>query len=209
MTDFANQNISEFMGLLSGADPAPGGGGAAALGAALGVGLANMVASLTKGKEKYAAHEEEIIALLEAGLTLQEQLLSLIKADAQAFLPLAEAYRLPSATDAEKAAKKRALAGASRQAAFVPLEIAEKTIKAMKITRRMGEIGSILAVSDIGCGIVFLEAALKAARYNVLINLSSLNDPKLEQQIRNHLQALLTEGINITAETVALVDGKL
>jgi len=47
-------NCRQFIMLLSSNDPVPGGGGAAAFGGALGAALANMVSSLTVGKQKYA-----------------------------------------------------------------------------------------------------------------------------------------------------------
>lgn len=207
--DFTHKSCEEFMELLSGSDPVPGGGGAAALGGALGVGLGNMVASLTKGKEKYREHEEEISALLEEGLNLQKKLLKLVDEDANCFYPLSQAYKMPSATDEEKALKKQALAKASQQAAYIPLEIAEKIVKAILITKRIGEIGTVMAVSDIGCGVLFLQAALGAARYNVLINLPNLDNLELEEKIREHLQSLLVTGTNGVREALDFVDGRV
>ncbi len=199
----------DFMLLLSGSSPYPGGGGAAALGGALGIGLGNMVASLTKGKKKYACYEHEIDQLLEEGLKLQKELLALVDEDAKAFAPLAEAYSLPSESREEKLFKKQALAKASRKAALIPLEIGEKIYQSMLIIRRMGEIGTPLAISDVGCGILFLQAALGAARYNILINLPNLNDSDFEEKIRERLQFILDEGEKVTAYTLSLVEEKI
>lgn len=199
----------EFMLLLSGKNPFPGGGGAAALGGALGMGLANMVASLTQGKEKYAQYEEEITLLLEKGLALQKELLALVDEDARVFAPLAKAYGLPAASPEEKAAKKQALAQASYEAALVPLQIAEKICQAMPLVKRIGEIGTVLAISDIGCSILFLQAALGAARYNVLINLPQLDDLELEEEIQERLQQLLVAGEAAVADILSLVDEKI
>ncbi|MDD2221651.1 MAG: cyclodeaminase/cyclohydrolase family protein, partial [Clostridia bacterium] len=113
----------EFMSLLSTKAPVPGGGGAAAMGGALGVGLANMVVSLTVGKPKYAQYEEELQSLLAKGLIIQDELMRLVEKDAVVFAPLAMAYKLPSTTEAEREAKAEELALAARDAALVPMEI--------------------------------------------------------------------------------------
>ena len=61
--DYTTKSCREFVTVLASSEPAPGGGGASALVAALGTALGNMVGSLTVGKKKYADVEEEILAL--------------------------------------------------------------------------------------------------------------------------------------------------
>ena len=61
--DMTMESCRKFVEVLASDAPAPGGGGAAALVGAIGTALGNMVGSLTVGKKKYAAVEEEIIAL--------------------------------------------------------------------------------------------------------------------------------------------------
>ena len=81
--------------VLASNEPAPGGGGASALVAALGTALGNMVGALTVGKKKYADVEEEIKALMKKCDDLQTQLLDQVPADAEGFVPLAKAYGIP------------------------------------------------------------------------------------------------------------------
>ena len=52
--DYTTRSCREFVTVLASSEPAPGGGGASALVAALGTALGNMVGSLTVGKKKYA-----------------------------------------------------------------------------------------------------------------------------------------------------------
>ena len=61
--DYTTKSCREFVTVLASNEPAPGGGGASALVAAIGTALGNMVGSLTVGKKKYADVEAEIIAL--------------------------------------------------------------------------------------------------------------------------------------------------
>ena len=73
--DMTTKSCREFVTVLASNEPAPGGGGASALVAALGTALGNMVGSLTVGKKKYADVEEEIKALMKECDDLQTQLL--------------------------------------------------------------------------------------------------------------------------------------
>ena len=52
------RDIHSFLAVLASKAPTPGGGGAAALCAAAGIALGNMVGNLTLGKKKYAEVEE-------------------------------------------------------------------------------------------------------------------------------------------------------
>ena len=72
--DMTMESCRKFVEVLASNAPAPGGGGAAALVGAIGTALGNMVGSLTVGKKKYAAVEEEIIALQAKCDQLQKDL---------------------------------------------------------------------------------------------------------------------------------------
>ena len=63
------QVIGEWVDELSSKAPVPGGGGASALGGALGAALGQMVANLTVGKKKYAEVQEEIMRGRESFLS--------------------------------------------------------------------------------------------------------------------------------------------
>lgn len=160
------RSCREFTAVLASASPTPGGGGAAALTAAVGTALGGMVASLTTGKKTYAAVENEIQHLLATTNTLQENLLDQVAADAEGFLPLAAVYALPK--DAPGRAEK--LIQASGAACAVPLCIMELCVEALTAAGRLADIGSRLAVSDAGCAAAILGGALRAASLNVLVN---------------------------------------
>ena len=93
--DMTTASCREFVKVLASNEPAPGGGGAAALVGAIGTALGNMVGSLTVGKKKYADVEAEIIALQKKCDALQKELLDQVPADAEGFVPLAKAYGIP------------------------------------------------------------------------------------------------------------------
>lgn len=63
----AEQSCGAFLDALASKAPVPGGGGASALAGALGAALCTMVGNYTDGKQKYAAVEEDVKALMGAG----------------------------------------------------------------------------------------------------------------------------------------------
>ena len=127
--DFKDKSCVEFVEVLASSAPVPGGGGAAALVGAIGTALGNMVGSLTVGKKKYAAVEEEIIALKAKSDDLQETLLGLIAKDAECFEPLAKAYGIPK-DDPNRA---QIMEDATVLACSVPMEIMEVCCEAIDI----------------------------------------------------------------------------
>ena len=111
--NYIDMPVSEFTAALASSSPAPGGGGASALAAALGASLGCMVGELTVGKPKYAANEPRLRELIAEAQSLRERLLTLVDADAEAFLPLAEAYRLPKDAPDRGAVMEKCLADAA------------------------------------------------------------------------------------------------
>ena len=125
--DMTTKSCREFVTVLASNEPAPGGGGAAALVAALGTALGNMVGSLTVGKKKYADVEAEIVALKAKCDQLQSELLDQVPADAEGFVPLAKAYGIPK-DDPNRAA---VLEDATVTACRVPMHIMELCCESM------------------------------------------------------------------------------
>ena len=177
--DYTTRSCREFVDALASDAPAPGGGGAAALIGALGTALGNMVGALTVGKKKYADVEEEIRALMGRCGTLQGQLLDQVPADAEAFLPLAQAYGIPK----DAPGRNETLEKATINACAVPVRIMELCCESLDVIAVMAEKGSRLAVSDAGCAAVTVKAALQAASLNVFINTKTLKNRALAEEL--------------------------
>ena len=80
--NYIDMPVSEFTAALASSSPAPGGGGASALAAALGAALGCMVGELTVGKKKYAENEPRLRELIAEAQSLRERLLTLVDAAA-------------------------------------------------------------------------------------------------------------------------------
>ena len=206
---FSTVPCNEFVDVLGSKAPVPGGGGASALVGAVGTALGNMVGSLTVGKKKYAAVEEEMYELKAKCDTLQKELLALIERDAEVFEPLAKAYGMPRDTEEEKAEKARVMAIVLKDACSVPMEIMEKCCMAIEIIREFAAKGSALAISDAGVGAAFCKAALQGASLNVFINTKSMADREYAEELNRKANAMLEKYPPMADEIFESVMGKL
>ena len=182
-------NLNQFLEQLASAAPVPGGGGASALAGALGVALGNMVGSLTVGKKKYAAVEDEIRELNGKAAVLREELLRLVEKDAEVFEPLSKAYGIPK----DDPGREEVMARVLKDAAEVPLAIMKKCCKALDLIAVYAEKGSVLAVSDAGCAASLCRAAMESAALNVYINTKSMADRQLAETLNGEVCAMLQE----------------
>ena len=176
--DMTTKSCREFVTVLASNEPAPGGGGASALVAALGTALGNMVGSLTV-KKKYADVEEEIKALMKECDDLQTQLLDQVPADAEGFVPLAKAYGIPK----DDPSRSEIMEKATITACQVPMHIMELCCKSLDAIKIFADKGSRLAVSDAGCGAVIVKSALQAASLNVFINTKTLQNRAVAEEM--------------------------
>lgn len=182
-------NLNAFLEQLASAAPVPGGGGASALAGALGIALGNMVGSLTVGKKKYAAVEDEIRELNEKAAVLREELLCLVEKDAEVFEPLSKAYGIPK----DDPTREEVMANVLKAAAEVPLAIMKKCCEALDLITVYADKGSVLAVSDAGCAASLCRAAMESAALNVYINTKSMADRQLAETLNREVCAMLQE----------------
>ena len=185
--DMTTKSCREFVTVLASNEPAPGGGGAAALVGAIGTALGNMVGSLTVGKKKYADVEAEIIALQKKCEDLQKNLLDQVEADEVNFLPLAKAYGIPK----DDPNRDKVMEEATIIACSTPVKIMELCCEALDAIKVFAEKGSRLAVSDAGCGAVIVKAALQAASLNVFINTKTLKNREVAEEMNAKCLSML------------------
>lgn len=204
-----DKSSKEFIEVLASKAPVPGGGGAAALGGAIGMALTNMVGNLTVGKKKYADVEDEVKQLLEQGYKIIADLESLVDKDAEVFEPLSKAYGLPKDTPEQAKHREETLESLGKVACSVPMGIMRGSYDGIKLTARMAEIGSMLVLSDAACGVVFLKAALIAASMNVIININSIKDQEYNKLTKAEMDRLLAEGTKLADDTLKFVTDKL
>lgn len=202
------KRTTEFLEELSSARPVPGGGGASAAVGAFASALGMMVANLTVGKKRYADVEEEVKEVRSQLEELRDRLVVLTDKDAEAFEPLSKAYGLPKETEEQKAEKEKILEQALYEASIVPMDIMETVLKVMRLLKVMGEKGSKIAISDVGVGILFAQAALEGASLNVFINTNLMKNHEQAEDLNRKADAMIQEGRELKAEIYAGVVAK-
>ena len=208
----ATSTISEFAERLASADPTPGGGAAAAVVGSLAAALVAMVGRVTlKGKDKKNPDRpeeeyEQLKAIVEEADDLRVQLLELADRDAEAFEQVMAAYKLPKATDEEKAKRQETLQEALKGAAEVPYQVAENCGKVLELAQHVADLSSRSVVSDAGTAASLAEAALHSALLNVDINLKYIKDEKFCHVYRKKREDLAKQARIRKDATLAIVE---
>ena len=182
--------MKDFINALASKEPTPGGGGAAAVVGSLAAALGSMVANLTTGKKKYAQYQEDIDRIL---VFLEEaiwEIHSYIEKDAEAFGPLAEAYKIPKDDPKRAETMEKALLAA----AVVPMELAGKVHDLIPVLEELEEKGSKLALSDVAVAAVCCKAAMEGAVMNVYINTKSLTNPMIADGLNKKAMKMVADG---------------
>ncbi|HLU39679.1 MAG TPA: cyclodeaminase/cyclohydrolase family protein [Planctomycetota bacterium] len=170
--------FSELVAALAARTPAPGGGAAGGMAAAMGNALLLMAIRFSRGKKANAAREAEL-ARAEARLTeLAPAFLALAQRDADGFAPAAAAYAMPQGTEAEKAARRAAIDRGLLGAMAVPHETVALCRDALAAAVEVASCAGKSIVSDLAAGAELLHAAAEIAARNVRINRALLADPE-------------------------------
>ena len=173
---FTEITVRQFLDALASANPTPGGGSAAAVAGAMGTSLLVMVTGLAKSKTNTDAEKAALARARECLMPITTHLAQLADADTEAFDHVMAAYRLPKATDAEKAARTQAIQRALQGATTAPLDTLRACADALAHARIVAEHGNRAAASDAGVAIGLLRAAAAGAQANVQTNLDSIKD---------------------------------
>jgi formiminotetrahydrofolate cyclodeaminase len=190
---YTDKRISEFLDALACKDPTPGGGSTAALAGALGAALVSMVCNLTLGKKGYEDVQAPMQDLLARSEALRRELPELLEADTQVYERVMAAYRLPRKSPEDKAARQEAMQVALKEAAEVPLRIAERCAEVVDLALPAAERGNTWAVSAAGGGVLLAEAARHGALMPGYSNLHSIEDAAYVEATKDRIAAL-TQG---------------
>ena len=144
----------------------------------------------------YAAGEESLEKIRDNDVraeALRKRLEALVQADAEAFLPVAAAYKLPKETPEQQAHKAAVLEKALDRACAVPLEVMTACGEGIALAAEYAEKGSVLARSDAGCAALFCKAAIQAAGLNVKVNTRLMADKAHADALEARAEQLLAE----------------
>ena len=168
--------VKEFLNKVAGSEPVPGGAIASA--------LAAMVANLTVGKKGYEAHEELMQRISETALQEGKTFIADIDRDSEAYDSVFACFKMPKATDEEKAARSAAIQEATKFAALVPMQVARNAYGLMTVIADVARLGNRNAVTDACVAMMSARSAVLGALMNVRINLGSLKDKEFVAGLR-------------------------
>lgn len=178
--------IEPFVEQLAAPTPAPGGGSASAAAAAMAAGLAQMVASLSRGKRNYVQYEAQLSDAIARLDQLREELKTAIDADAEAYKGVLAAYKY------EKTSPDggHLIATALKNATSVPLQVAEQAREVRNLAESLRSITNPNMASDLTVAIALADAAITGALANVDINLKDLKNEMFADDVKKRAAAV-------------------
>lgn len=183
-----NLSIEEFVVRLSSDEPAPGGGGVAALSAALSSSLNSMVYSLTVNKKAFDNLSDDkkqiVLNSYEKSKKLSQIFLDYIEKDKESFLAVINAYKLKKDTDEEKIQRKKAIDSALEQAMMVPFELAKTSFAFYEEIETALKYGNKNLMADVAVAAIMMNAAVESSIVNVKVNLASLKETERFAEIK-------------------------
>lgn len=200
MTD---DNITTFLRVLDPTDNSTGGGSAAAIAGSMAAALAAMVARLSLSGAGGEANDY-YLPIAQAGAALAQALAAGATEDAQSFDAVLAAYRLPKATDDEKAARTAAIQAAMTHATRVPLRNAELCAEALALAARLAGRSNPRALSDLQAAGHLAHAGLLGCLANVDINLPGVKDEAAAAEIRAQAEVLRLQAKEAYAQDPAV-----
>ncbi|MFH1321876.1 MAG: glutamate formimidoyltransferase [Bacteroidota bacterium] len=204
-----DMNLRSFADETASESPAPGGGSIAAYIGSLGVSLGTMVANLSSHKRGWDERWEEYSDWAVKGQQYKDELLQLVDEDTNAFNKILESFRLPKATDDEKAARNKAIQYATKHAMEVPFKVMEIAYGSMEVMKTMAETGLEASVSDAGVGALCARSAVMGAFLNVKINAGGMDDKQFVDDILTKGKEIQDKANEMEEEILEIVNKKI
>ncbi|MDP9697024.1 UNVERIFIED_ORG: formiminotetrahydrofolate cyclodeaminase [Arthrobacter globiformis] len=196
-----SETINDYLGRLASRQPTPGGGAAAALHAAQGAALVAMVARFSTGA-KYEQHAETTSRIIAAADELIGETLGLADADETVFKAVIASYKLPAASDPERAARAAAIDDALGQAAQPPARLIRLSGAVVELAAELLDIANPNVISDIAAAADAARAAATTARVNIDINVVAIKDAQARAAVAEQTDGL-EEKVVLAADSLS------
>ena len=202
-------DLKRFSEETASESPAPGGGSVAAYVGALGAALGTMVANLSAHKRGWDERWEEYSVWAVKGEGYRNELLRLVDEDTRAFDLILAAMQLPKDGLEQAAARKAALAEATKGAILTPLRTMEVCVESMDVMKAMATNGLKASISDAGVGAMCARTGALGAYLNVRINCAGLDDEAWKKDVLAKAEALKSRAEALEAEVMTLTLAKI
>lgn len=201
--------LKQFLEKTANNEPVPGGGSISALHGAVAAALTEMLANITIGKKNYSAVEETMKLNATKASALRTEFLNDIDRDAEAYNLVFQAFRLPKDTDEQKVLRSEKIQEATKVAAMVPMEVAERAFELLDLISETTRKGNKNAITD-GCvAMMTCRTAVLGALLNVRINLASIKDERFVKELSEKCNRIEKETLRKEQELTELVRGEV
>jgi formiminotetrahydrofolate cyclodeaminase len=195
-------SLDEFAARLASADATPGGGSAAAASGAFAAALVAMLARLSVGR---GGDDGLFTRTAESMDAARSRLLDGVAEDARAYDAVMGARRMPRGSDLEKAARTQAIQAAMREAAEVPMDVADLSLAVLEAARAILPEANPNAASDGGVAVLLADAALLGAVANVRINLAAIKDEAYRASAAVRVEEAVRRGAELREASLTVV----
>jgi len=179
-----------FLDSVAEATATPGGGSVSAFAAALAAALGQMVAGLSRKKKSLILNVDKLSEQLEELRKTADELAKAIDQDAASYDAVMAAFKLPQGNTEEITRRDAAIQAATKNAAEVPLQVAEKAGKLKARLLQLETISSASMKSDLQVARLMAVAGAQGALANVEINLDGLKDAAYVESVRERVAEL-------------------
>ncbi len=188
-------SVRDFVAAAAAKTPTPGGGSVAGVVGALGAALGEMALNFTRGKKKYAEHEQyyqHVGRRLEMARGMFEDL---VADDIAAY----KLYQSTSKMD-DSPEKIEAMEVATAAAISVPREATKVALALMNDLKELGPKSNPWLITDLLASAALAATVARLSDYNVRINLPSLTDKEAAADIKMSSAADLAKAGSLLAE---------
>lgn len=179
-------SIKAYLDDLAAKKPAPGGGSAAALSAAIGAGLVSMVANYTVGNPAHKACRDEIADILVRAENYRMELEALVDEDIEAYGRLSEGLKAPGKD-------RDGIEALYKEAVVPPFETCKIASECLRLCKTIAGCGNKKLITDVAVAAILLEGAFFSAKFNVYINLKYIKDMEYAGGVHGVLAGLEEE----------------
>jgi formiminotetrahydrofolate cyclodeaminase len=201
--------LKQFLEKTANNEPVPGGGSISALHGAIAASLTEMVANITIGKKNYLAVEETMRLNATKASALRTEFLNDIDRDSEAYNLVFQAFKLPKDTEEQKILRGDKIQEATKVAALVPMEVAERAFELLDLIGETTRKGNKNAITD-GCvAMMTCRTAVLGALLNVRINLASIKDERFVKELSEKCNRIEKETLRKEQELMEFVRGEM
>ncbi|MBL0174726.1 MAG: glutamate formimidoyltransferase [Ignavibacteria bacterium] len=204
----ASLSVRGFIELLGSRTPAPGGGSASALVAAMGAGLGAMVGWMTYGKRKFEAKDPLMRELIPPLDVAMRELIPMIDADTNAFNDYMDALGMPKDSEEQKSAREQAMQDGLKKAIDIPLSTMRIGGRCWEAMEDMARHGNLASKSDLEVGARSLETGIWGAYKNVMINIGGVKDADYKLRIQSEAEQIVARAKEKCISVLSILDSR-